>query len=55
MSFSRYMVTAWPLFHLPVVLIREEYRRWVLALVVALFLVAQMMNMALFVNWHWVG
>ncbi len=55
MSFSRYMVTAWPLFHLPVVLIREEHRRWVLGLVVALFLVAQMMNMALFVNWHWVG
>jgi hypothetical protein len=55
MSFSRYAVTAWPLFYLPVVLIRQEFRRWVLAFVLLLFLIGQMMNMALFVNWHWVG
>ena len=55
MSFSRYALLAWPVFYVPVVLVREQSRSWVLGVISALLLVFQMGNMAAFVNWHWVG
>ena len=55
MSYSRYALLAWPLFLVPVVLVRDELRRWVFGVLSVLFLLGQMTNMAAFVNWHWVG
>ena len=55
MSYSRYALLAWPLFLIPVVLVRDEFRRWVFGILSVLFLLGQMTNMAAFVNWHWVG
>ena len=45
---------AWPVFHVPVVLVRRKFRGWVFGVLSLVFL-AQMSNMADFVNWHWVG
>ena len=50
-----YFLLAWPVFYVPVVLVREQSRSWVLGVISVLLLVFQMGNMAAFVNWHWVG
>lgn len=55
MSYSRYALLAWPLFLVPVVVVREAFRAWIFAIVSVLFLFFQMLNVAEFVNWHWVG
>ncbi len=55
MSFSRYALLAWPLFAVLVLLVRDAYRRWTCAALGSVFLGFQLLNVAEFVNWHWVG
>ena len=55
MSYCRYALLAWPLFLVLVLLVREEFRRWVFGALSVVFLLGQMTNVAAFVNWHWVG
>ncbi len=55
MSFSRYALPAWPLFLVPVLMVRETFRAWTFAVLSILFLFFQILNVSEFVNWHWVG
>jgi hypothetical protein len=55
MSFSRYALMAWPVFHVPVVLMKEKHRAWATAIISAGLSLFQARNMGEFVNWHWVG
>ena len=55
MSFSRYALMAWPVFHIPVVLMKESHRAWAVVVISLGFLLFQARNMGEFVNWHWVG
>lgn len=55
MSFSRYVLVAWPLFLVPAVLVPHRLRAILLGTLSVLCLLAQMSNMGSFVNWHWVG
>ncbi len=55
MSFSRYALMAWPVFCVPVLLLKERHRAWVLSIASFCLLAFQARNMGEFVNWHWVG
>jgi hypothetical protein len=55
MSFSRYALMAWPVFCVPVLLLKDKHRAWVLSIASFCLLAFQIRNMGEFVNWHWVG
>lgn len=55
MSFTRYSLVGWPLFCVPVLLLRPERRALALSALAVAFTIAQMANAAAIVNWEWVG
>lgn len=55
MSFSRYVVVAWPLWLAFVGVVRPRYRHFVCGILLLLVLAGQLINAEHFVNWQWVG
>lgn len=55
MSYSRYALLAWPLFLIPVLWVRDRFRRLWLAPLALASLLLQRIAVGEFVNWHWVG
>ena len=55
MSFSRYAVTAWPVFLVLVLRIPAHHHRWALPTLTLLLLAGRLTMTYRFVNWQWVG
>jgi len=55
MSYCRYMLMAWPVFVVPVLLVRRRRLAWTFSILSLLFLCGQLLSISHFVNWFWVA